>query len=68
MMLARQNLGWCQKRGLQGDLIHTEPLGLCPEDAYEKMVDTALDNLYNDIYWREQFSRDVWIHKQLELI
>ena len=38
------------------------------EDAYEKMVDTAVDNLYNDTYWREQFSRDVWIHKQLELL
>jgi len=51
----------------QGDLIHTEPLGLCPEDAYEKMVDTAIDNLYNNRYWSEQFARDVWIHKQLEL-
>tara|TARA_R110000796_G_scaffold111486_3_gene222994 strand:+ start:238 stop:1110 length:873 start_codon:yes stop_codon:yes gene_type:complete len=51
----------------QGDLIHIEPLGLCPEDAYEKMVDTAVDNLYNDRYWSEQFARDVWIHKQLEL-
>ena len=50
------------------ELKHTEPLGLCPEDAYEKMVDTAVDNLYNDTYWREQFSRDVWIHKQLELL
>ena len=51
----------------QKDLIHTEPLGLCPENAYEKMVDTAIDNLYNDRYWSEQFARDVWIHKQLEL-
>tara|TARA_B100000989_G_scaffold231189_1_gene177993 strand:- start:9546 stop:10418 length:873 start_codon:yes stop_codon:yes gene_type:complete len=51
-----------------GEIIHTEPLGLCPEDAYEKMVDTAVDNLYNDTYWREQFSRDVWIHSQLELL
>jgi len=52
----------------QERLIHTEPLGLCPEDAYEKMVDTAVENLYNDTYWREQFNRDVWIHKQLELL
>ena len=44
----------------QGDLIHTEPLGLCPEDAYEKMVDTAVDNLYNDRYWSEQFARDTF--------
>lgn len=51
----------------QRDLIHTEPLGLCPEDAYEKMVDTAVENLYNNRYWSEQFARDVWIHKQLEL-
>ena len=21
---------------------------------------------YNDNYWKEQFNRDVWIHKQLE--
>ena len=50
-----------------GHLVEAFPLGLCPENAYEKMVDTALDELYNDTYWREQFSRDVWIHKQLEL-
>ena len=48
------------------ELRHTEPLGLCPEDAYEKMVDTAIDNLYNDNYWKEQFNKDVWIHNQLE--
>jgi len=51
-----------------GVLTHTEPLGLCPEDAYEKMIDTAVNNLYNDTYWSSELRRDIWIHQQLELL
>lgn len=36
-------------------------LGLCPEQAYETMIETALINKDNDAYWKEQFEQDVWI-------
>ena len=41
-------------------------LGLCPESAYKKMIETAVSNLNNDSYWQEQFAQDIWIHKQIE--
>jgi hypothetical protein len=48
-----------------GELLHEEPLGLCPELAYEKMVDNSIDNLYNDNYWKFELDKDVWIHTKL---
>jgi|TARA_R110000851_G_scaffold10806_2_gene38469 hypothetical protein len=48
------------------NLIHTEELGLCPEDAYSKMIDSAYENIYNKEYKQEQLAKDIWIHKQLE--
>jgi predicted dehydrogenase len=41
-------------------------LGLCPESAYKKMIETAVENLNNDEFWQSQFEQDVWIHKQIE--
>ena len=41
-------------------------LGLCPEDAYKRMIDTGLKNLHNDTYWEDQFKKDMWIHEQME--
>lgn len=41
-------------------------LGLCPEQAYETMIETALNNKDNDAYWQDQFEQDVWIHSVLE--
>ena len=41
-------------------------LGLCPEDAYKRMIDIGLENLHNDTYWKDQFKKDMWIHKQME--
>jgi len=49
-----------------GNLIHTEELGLCPEDAYSKMIDSAYENIYNKDYKQLQLAKDLWIHKQLE--
>jgi predicted dehydrogenase len=43
-------------------------LGLCPEDAYKKMIETAVQNLYNDEFWKEQLSQDTWIHEQIEML
>lgn len=41
-------------------------LGLCPESAYKKMIQEAVENLNNDEYWERQLAQDVWIHKQIE--
>jgi predicted dehydrogenase len=43
-------------------------LGLCPEEAYYKMIDTAVRNYYNNDYWENQLEQDVWIHRQLEVL
>ena len=43
-------------------------LGLCPESAYKKMIVSAVTNLNNDEYWKDQLEQDVWIHKQIELL
>ena len=41
-------------------------LGLCPESAYKKMIETAVANLNNNDFWDNQLTQDLWIHKQIE--
>lgn len=41
-------------------------LGLCPEEAYKKMIETAIENRDNNEFWNTQFEQDMWIHKQME--
>ena len=41
-------------------------LGLCPESAYKAMIETAVTNLNNDMFWKNQLQQDLWIHKQIE--
>jgi predicted dehydrogenase len=41
-------------------------LGLCPEEAYKSMIENAVNNLNNDIFWKEQLQQDLWIHRQIE--
>jgi predicted dehydrogenase len=41
-------------------------LGLCPEEAYKAMIENAVTNLNNDMFWKEQLQQDLWIHKQIE--
>jgi predicted dehydrogenase len=41
-------------------------LGLCPEEAYKEMVETAVKNLNNNEFWNSQLAQDFWIHKQIE--
>lgn len=43
-------------------------LGLCPEEAYEKMIVTAVKNLNNDGFWKHNYEQDMWIHRQIERI
>jgi gentisate 1,2-dioxygenase len=41
-------------------------LGLCPEEAYKKMIETALKNVDTNGFWEDQYNQDIWIHEQLE--
>lgn len=43
-------------------------LGLCPEQAYEKMITTAFKNLNNESFWEEQYRQDIFIHQLIEKI
>ena len=51
--------------GLTSSAIRYE-LGLCPEEAYKKMIETAIENQNNDEFWNTQLEQDLWIHKQME--
>lgn len=42
-------------------------LGLCPEEAYEKMIDVALHNIDDNDFWIKQLDIDSWIHEIVEL-
>lgn len=54
------------KFNLDGDVNVVAQLGLCPEDAYQRMIAEALAN-YNDmLFWEEQYHIDMWIHKMIE--
>ena len=43
-----------------------EKLGLCPEDAYQEMIEQAIENIDNDEFWQKQYDQDIWIHEQIE--
>lgn len=51
--------------GMKNSAVRHE-LGLCPESAYKKMIETAVQNLNNDAFWQSQFEQDMWIHQQIE--
>ena len=61
-------------RSMNGDdiAIHVDDktfeLGLCPEEAYQSMIQTALDNENNEEFWQQQKDMDLWIHQQLEAL
>jgi predicted dehydrogenase len=61
-------------RSMNGDdiAIHVDDktfeLGLCPEEAYQSMILTALDNENNEEFWQQQKDMDLWIHQQLEAL
>lgn len=43
-------------------------LGLCPESAYKKMIQTAVENINNNQFWSDQLIQDTWIHQQIETL
>lgn len=52
---------------LSGKIVKFE-LGLCPVSAYKTMITTAIDNLNNDKFWKDQYEQDMWIHRQVSPI
>ena len=65
---------WGDWRSMEPDdiAVHADDtvfeLGLCPESAYESMIDTALANADNDEFWHKQKEMDIWVHQQLEAL
>jgi predicted dehydrogenase len=51
---------------IEDDSVERFELGWCPEDAYKNMIQDAIDNLNNDMFWQKQFDIDLWIHKKIE--
>jgi predicted dehydrogenase len=43
-------------------------LGLCPEDAYKRMISTAIEMKDTQAFWDLQLELDIWIHKTIENI
>lgn len=39
-------------------------LGLCPQDAYKRMIQFAVSNINNNDFWNSQLEQDIWIHNQ----
>ena len=40
-------------------------LGLCPEDAYKRMIETAINNIANNEFWANELKQDLWIHEMI---
>jgi len=43
-------------------------LGLCPEDAYQTMIQDAVLSQHEAIFWKKQLTQDLWIHQQIETL
>lgn len=53
--------------GMKSSAVRHE-LGLCPAEAYKKMIAGAIENLNNNDYWQQQLAQDIWIHQQIEVL
>ena len=53
--------------GMKSSAVRYE-LGLCPTEAYRKMIEESISNLNNDAYWQQQLEQDLWIHQQIEVL
>ena len=52
---------------MQDDNVLTFELGLCPEYAYQNMIENAIANKDNDLFWATQLLQDCWIHEKMEI-
>jgi predicted dehydrogenase len=41
-------------------------LGWCPEDAYESMIQDAVNHMDDYQFWLDQYNVDTWIHERIE--
>ena len=48
--------------------LSTIELGWCPEEAFSNMIEDAIKNMNNPIFWKEQAEQDLWIHQQIEAL
>jgi len=42
-------------------------LGLCPEDAYQSMIQDAINNINDKDFWLDQLEQDLWIHEHIKI-
>ena len=45
---------------------YIKPLGLCPVNAYKRMIETAILKIDDQEFWNDQFYQDSWIHSKVE--
>lgn len=50
---------------MQDNTVERFELGWCPEDAYQSMIQDAVNNITNSTFWNKQFTEDVWIHQMI---
>ena len=48
--------------------LSTIELGWCPEEAFSNMIEDAIKNMNNPVFWKEQAEQDLWIHQQIEAL
>ena len=53
---------------LQDDSQVKIELGLCPEEAYQTMINDAILGHHEAIFWNKQLTQDLWIHQQIETL
>jgi predicted dehydrogenase len=51
---------------MQDNRVERFELGWCPEDAYQSMIQDALDHADDHKFWLNQFDIDHWIHERIE--
>jgi len=51
---------------MQDNSVERFELGWCPADAYESMIQDAINNEDNYEFWLRQYDIDLWIHERIE--
>lgn len=52
----------------ENNLLIDTQLGLCPEEAYIRMIKSAVDHFQDAEFWQQQFNIDCWIHRTMDHI
>ena len=51
---------------MQDNSVEVFELGWCPEDAYQSMIQDAVEHMDDYQFWLDQFDIDTWIHERIE--